>query len=64
VVLFGSNLFSHSKTINAKVVSFLNLYSNRGNQKALQFSRVENRLKKWKNSEGVFWYSSARPPEL
>jgi len=27
VVLFGSILLSHSKTINAKVVSFLNLYT-------------------------------------
>jgi len=37
VVLFGSILLSHSKTINIKVVSFLNLYTKRSNQKALQF---------------------------
>jgi len=27
----------HSKTVNNKVVSFLNLYAKRSNQKALQF---------------------------
>jgi len=37
VVLFGSILLSHSKTMNAKAVSFLNLYTKRSNQKALQF---------------------------
>jgi len=37
VVLFGSILLSDSKTINDKVVSFVNLYTKRSNQKALQF---------------------------
>jgi len=59
--MFGSVLSSHSKTINAKVVSFLNLYTKRGNHKALQFLRVVNSLKTWKTSKGAFWYSSARP---
>ena len=40
VVLLGSIPLSHSKTINAKVVSFLNLHTERSNQKALQFLRV------------------------
>jgi len=35
----------HSKTVNNKVVNFLNLYANRSNQKALQFWRVVNSLK-------------------
>jgi len=37
VMLFGSVLSSHSKTISAKAVSFLNLYNKRSIQKALQF---------------------------
>jgi len=37
VVLFGAIISSHSKTINAKLVSFLNLYTKRSHQKALQF---------------------------
>jgi len=40
VVLLGSIPLCHSKTINAKVVSFLNLHTERSNQKALQFLRV------------------------
>jgi len=36
VVLFGSILLSHSKTINAKVVGFLNLFTKRSNEKTLQ----------------------------
>jgi len=45
VVLFGSILLSDSKTINDKVVSFVNLYTKRSNKKALQFLRVVNSLK-------------------
>jgi len=37
VVLFGSILLSHSKTINAKVVSFLNLYTKWRNQNLYNF---------------------------
>jgi len=37
LVLFGLILSSHSKTINDKFVSFVNLYAKRSNQKALQF---------------------------
>jgi len=59
--LFEWIFLSHSKTIHAKVASFLNLYTKRSNQKALQFRRVVNSLKTWKTSKGVFWYSSARP---
>jgi len=61
VVLFGSILLSHSKTVNAKVISFPDLYTKRSNQKALQFWRVVNRLNIWKTSKSVFWYPSARP---
>jgi len=50
-VLFVSILLSHSKTVSAKVVSFLNLYTKRSNQKALQFLRVMNSLKTWKSSK-------------
>jgi len=72
VVLFGSTPLSHSKTIRAKVVSFpnlsfLNLYTKRSNQKALQFRRVMNSLKTWKTSEGVFSWTdlgSAGPRPL
>ena len=46
VVLFGSNLLSHSKTINAKVVTFLNAVI-----KKLQFWRVGDSLKTWKRKE-------------
>jgi len=35
VVLFGSNLLSLLKTINAKIISFPDLYTKRSNQKAL-----------------------------
>jgi len=45
MVLFGSILLSHSKTINAEVVSFLNLYVKHTKQKTLQFWRVVNGLK-------------------
>ena len=38
------------------------LYTKRSNQTAPQFWRVANSLKTWKTSKGVFWYSSARPP--
>jgi len=41
--------------INGKIATSLNLNAKRGNQKALQFWRVVNR---------VFWYSSARPPKV
>jgi len=37
LVLFGSILLSHSKMINAKVISFPDLYTKRSNQKALLF---------------------------
>ena len=37
MVLFGSILLSGSKTINATVLSFLNLYTERSNETALQF---------------------------
>jgi len=60
-VLFGSILLIHSKTINAKVVSMLHLYTKRSIQKALQFWPVVNKQKTWKVSEGVFCYSSAKP---
>ena len=36
MVLFDSILLSHSKMINAKVVSFLNIYTKRSYQKTLQ----------------------------
>ena len=54
-------LLSHSKTINAKVLSFADLYTKRSNQEALQFWCVVNSLKIRKTSKGVFWYPSARP---
>jgi len=44
VVLFGSIILSHSKTANATVVSFLNLYTKRSNQNTQQFRRVVNSL--------------------
>jgi len=37
MVMFGSNISSHSKTINAKLFSLLNLYTKRSHQKALKF---------------------------
>jgi len=37
VVLFGSFLLNHSKMINGKIVSPLNIHNKRSNQKALQF---------------------------
>ena len=60
-VLFGSFLLSHSKTINAKVVSFLKIYAKCSNQKVIQFRRVMNSLKTWKTSKGVFWYKREAP---
>ena len=45
VVLFGSIFFKSLETLNAKVVSFLNVYYKRSNQKALQFWREVNSLK-------------------
>jgi len=56
----GSIISSHLKTINAKLFSFLNLYTKRSHQKALKFWRVVNSLKTWKTSKRVVWYSSAR----
>jgi len=56
------NSFNSLKTINAKVISFLDLYTKRNNQKALQFWRVVNSLKLWKTN-GVFWYPNARTPK-
>ena len=67
VVLFRSILLSRSKTICQSYHSFPGLYNKRSNQKALQFWRMVNSLKKWKTSKGVkkkravFWYPSARP---
>jgi len=37
MVLFGSILLSHSNTINAEVVSFLNIYTKRSHQKLYNF---------------------------
>jgi len=44
VVLFGSILLSHSKTINTKVISFPDPSTKLSNKKALQFWRVVNSL--------------------
>jgi len=44
-MLFGSIRLSHLKTINAKVLSFLNLKTKRSNRKPLQFWRVVNSQK-------------------
>jgi len=63
VALFGSILLNHSKTINSKAVSFLNLYAKRSNKKALQFLRLVSSLKTVKTSKGMFRYSIARPPK-
>jgi len=59
----GAVLKNHSKTINAKVVSFLSLFTKRRNQNPLQFWRVVNNINIWKTSKEVFWYSSAKPPK-
>ena len=61
VVLFGSIFFKSLETLNAKVVSFLNVYYKRSNQKAI-LTRGEQ-LKTWKTIKGVFRYSGARPPK-
>ena len=45
------NSFKPLKTISAKFVSFLNLYTKRSSQKALQFWRVVNSLKTRKSSK-------------
>jgi len=60
----GVVLLSHLKTISTKVVSFLNLYTERSNKNALQFGRVVDNLKTLKTSKGVVWYSSARPSKF
>jgi len=49
----GVVLLSHLKTISTKVVSFLNLYTERSNKNALQFGRVVDNLKTLKTSKGV-----------
>jgi len=53
--------FNSLKIDKCQVVSYLNLYAENSNQKAVQFWGVVNSLKTWKNSNGVFWYSSESP---
>jgi len=55
------NSINSLKSINVKVVTFLNVCTTRSNHEALQFWCVVNSLKTWKANKGVFWYSSARP---
>jgi len=54
-------LLSHSKTINAKIISFADLYTKRSNQKALQFWCVVNSLKYEKPVKECFGIQARGP---